>query len=682
MKRWPLTSIPGVGAGKPALRRGILMVLVVAMLGPVAVLGPAPTPAVAASRSVPAVSTYQTSDATPTQTSVRLTYEAPHEMVSHETGSGEWTFVVDANKQVRSVRIAVAEGPCAQGGEVLWETKVTDDELASGSGFRSAAFEGGSYCSHLLLKGVKKAQASVTITTPEVREPDRDPDPDPDVSPSPETSPSFEPSPSPSATSSPSPDPSPSPSASTSPTPTPSPSSTSVPLPVPGDEYSHRCSDDSTVDHRVLAGAVGPDPDAPFIYQRFYPSTLQVREGDLVEWCMNAGLDWHTISFSALDMDVASHPEPVAEKSLKWWRWDETGALAFHEEMLFGHELGDESAQCGRGPYYHLRAQPLCVLSSTKQDVSSSLWDEFFSIMRPGQFRTKIDLPPGSYRYFCKIHYQMNGFIQVVPEDTTPVNPTRAAIDNQIAQHHAQAEALFEELSDPSTAYNFEQRRWEVWAGATTSDRSVNIQQFMPARIDVAPGDQVHYIAGADEPNTVTFPGGRQVDAHAATNPQGGFSANGECGPHSCRSGTGAPWGMVGLAFVWSCDPDDRASGVPGNHLYVPAATTFRTADYVDPRERALHGCRAGALPELLTQPWYGGQQRAPGDLVVGVKTFHNSGTILDPAIPEARRTWESNGVMPAGKWPGDFDARFPTKGTFKYFCAAHEFMNGMVVVR
>lgn len=656
-----------------AIRRPVHLALAMAVMATgLMVVLPGTAPAGASTGSETETST----DSGSTETTTTLTHDSPQVSTSHDAGSGGWAFIIEGNKHVMSVRISVVENDCATGGETLWATKVTDEELKSGAVARKAAFAEGLYCSHLLLDGNKNATATVTSTVP-VR---REPEPDPSESPTSETSPSPEASPSESAM----------PDASASPTPSPEPTDTTS-------EYD-RCSKDTKVRHRVLAGATGPDPDAPFIYQKFYPSRLQVHQGDLVEWCFNAGVDWHTVTFLPVDMDVALHPEAEQEDRPRIWRWDETGQKAFDESFLFGHEEGDEKRlegdpkkKCGRGAYYHHEPLAPCEVDDTETKISSALWDEFFSIPKTGTFQARINLEPGLYRYHCNIHSSMEGFIEAVPQDQALANPSPLQIDAEIASDHAAAKELFEELSDPSNAYDFEERRWTVHVGAQTDDRSVAIEQFLPARIEVRRGDSVHYVAGSDEPNTVTFPGGRllegepltvthpdgrEFDLKSFSDPQGGFSAGGRCGPHSCPTGLGAPWGMTGLAFVWNCDADGRASGAPGTLPYIPPATANRTNGAMKD-----DGCVRGGLPEMITQPWYGDQQRAPGDLVVSEKTFHNSGTILDASLPDWYRTWPSNGVLPAGEFPSDFDAKFPTTGTFKYFCAAHEFMNGVVNV-
>ena len=58
----------------------------------------------------------------------------------------------------------------------------------------------------------------------------------------------------------------------------------------------------------------------------------------------------------------------------------------------------------------------------------------------------RIELPPGLYRYHCNIHSSMEGFVEVLPEEQTPLNPTHEQIDAEIARDHDSAQAVFEEL--------------------------------------------------------------------------------------------------------------------------------------------------------------------------------------------------------------------------------------------
>jgi len=433
------------------------------------------------------------------------------------------------------------------------------------------------------------------------------------------------------------------------------------------DEYA-RCSGHPDVDHRVLAGARGPDPDAPFTYTKYYPERLQVHSGDTVEWCFNGGYDFHDVQFLPGDMDARRHrhPQHSAHRS-HLVRPDETGLLGFEEEWLLGSRRADDSKSCGRTRWRQQETEEPCVLSTTKEWLSSSIWDRVWGMDFPGAFATRIDLPPGLYRYHCNLHAQMHGYIEVLPDRKPLVNPSVEDIESEILIDYADAKVTFDKLSDPSHAYDPTNKEWVVRMGATTKDRDVSIIQFMPARIDIAVGDRVRYLGGTDEANTVTFPGGEA---------QGSFVVNGECKPHGC-TGTIGPHGWVGTQAVWGCDPDAPAAGAP----MIPLA--FIPSNVGDPTGGGVpYGCLSGGTPEFAFSPHLSFEQRAPGDLVVTEQTFHNSGIVADPRLPDWFRTWEANDSGSAGAFPTEFDATFPNAGVFQYACSLHEFMNGVIAVQ
>ena len=419
---------------------------------------------------------------------------------------------------------------------------------------------------------------------------------------------------------------------------------------------------DAPVRHVVHAGWTNPgDRAEPFNYTSYFPAHLQVHRGDLVEWQFGEGYGgWHTVSFNA-----AGEVPP-------WFRTDEVpGVLGFGDEWLLGHERGDESRQCGRFSWLSVvdRQRP-CVLTTDQFDepgeqFSSSLLDRFFSTPDTGSFVAEVALPEGTYNYFCKMHQSMRGTLEVVAPRVELANPTEAELRARRDADHANAVARRAELS--KSAWNPVTREWTVRVGGETTDGRVGIYDYLPSKVKARRGDKVRFIAGTQEPNTVTF----------TSLPHGGFNFPGTCGTTSCSDdGRGQPFGLTGTAFPWSCDPDETSAGAPG----VPLAWVPTGVAYGPLRGAVPHGCvesEDGQMtPEMAAGPTLTTQQRAPLDLVVDRDTFHNSGILFDAALPK------SVSARPDGsRFPSTFDARFPTAGTFSYVCIAHEFMKGQIDV-
>lgn len=373
-------------------------------------------------------------------------------------------------------------------------------------------------------------------------------------------------------------------------------------------------------DWEVLAGAVHPtNPEAKYEYTRFYPEMLRVRRGQIVRWTFHGpnlrlgsepyGL--HTVSFLP-GQDRAGN---------NILREDEYATVGFRDDVFFG-------SRCGR------TGQPLCEVSSTDDFVSSG----FTSVFDASPFRARIDLPQGTYSYFCLIYPEMNGTIEVVPSATTL--PSQAQIDQiveqQIAEDSANADARVAELSEPRSEVVDGIRTWDVHAGAFTEDAHVELPKFLPASLPIEAGDRVRFLA-TDFVHNVAFP------------------ANLVGGP------TPAPHGLGGLAILPSCDFDEPTGGAPG----VIGLWRIRMPD-----------CPAHL--ELLYMPWVARVVRAPGNAILSEASYHNSGIIASSSFPDTHRPPAVTGLT----WATGFDADFPVAGTFAFRCMVHPaLMTGSITV-
>lgn len=361
----------------------------------------------------------------------------------------------------------------------------------------------------------------------------------------------------------------------------------------------------------IQAGAVHPrNKDAPYEYMRFYPDVIKVHQGQMVRWKI---LGFHTVTFSKKGRDPFLRPDEVP------------GTYAFAEAQAFGTECG--------------RAGKTCVVNkSTKFESSASplFTDE------PVDYR--IDLPPGRYRYFCEIHSQMYGTVQVVP-NSSPI-PTQKQVNAQIAKYVAKdsaaMDAIYKADQIPHSKVSSDGvREWRVKLGDQTRDNHVETIAYLPNDLKVAAGDRVKY----------EFPSYGHNDLHTVTFPQqltGGFSQ------------LPVPYGLAGMSFNPSCDFDGRTSGLPG---------------IIGPPWGAVIPCPADL--EFVLAPWLTDAHPSPGNVVLTPATYHDSGLLFPPHEPRIFR------VRPDGhEFPSSFVANFPAAGTFDFECDVHaEAMQGSVTV-
>lgn len=366
-------------------------------------------------------------------------------------------------------------------------------------------------------------------------------------------------------------------------------------------------------DHVVQAGALHPDnPSAPYEYTRYYPDTIKVHRGQTVRW--NAVGDGVATGFHTITFSSAGRPPFI--------RADEAPNAYGAPTAWFA---GSDCGRNGLGP---------CVLQSRDQFVSSGI-----PPLGGSPFEVTVDLPPGTYEYFCTVHPAMAGAVEVVG-DAEPVptpEQTAAARAAAIAQDSAAADELFAQDQVPHSTIEDGQRVHRVLLGDSTDDNHVSLIAYLPTNLDVAAGDKVRFVYNDDIVNEV----------HTATFPSavvGNFSP-----PH----GTG------GLGLSFGCDLDDVSGGLPG----IPGPWGV------------VLPCPANL--ELLFAPWMTSVNAAPGNEVATPATYHDSGMLIPPLAPDGFRALPGGGEL-----PDSFEAEFPNPGSFVYECNIHvDPMSGSIEV-
>lgn len=358
----------------------------------------------------------------------------------------------------------------------------------------------------------------------------------------------------------------------------------------------------------VRAGAVHPErPRAPYEFTRYYPDVMQVHRGQTVRWdFVGSGVNgFHTVTFSDAGATMR-RPDFVRPDELP-------GSIATTQ----GWSAGSGCGRAGSAP---------CAL-----DASTSWLSSGPPMLDRSPFRVTIDLPAGSYSYFCTIHPTMRGQVDVV-DDADPI-PTQAEIDadvaHEVAQDAAAADALVEAGQTPGFTIEDGHRVWTVRTGTSTADDHVAVLQYLPGALEVSPGDAVHFRFDpgiVNEIHTVTFPN----DA------VGGFSP--------------FPHGLGGWSFDPSCDVDAPEAGLPG----VPGPWF-------------IVSCPSNL--EWILAPWMFEQQRAPNDEIATAGVVHNSAILVPGSAPEFYR-----GLPPGSgrHFPSTFEAAFPVAGSFTYGCEIH----------
>lgn len=383
-----------------------------------------------------------------------------------------------------------------------------------------------------------------------------------------------------------------------------------APLATPGERSVDIAA--SVDDHLVVVGADDPgSPSLPSLadrleYHAYYPDTLQIHRGDVVRFRYEGE---HSVTFY-----------PGGERQDTLLVPDELPT----QIRLDGLFPSRDDCNLGAGRE-HL---PPCVLSSPDQYLNAGASPPNLDYTA----RVQIDLPPGSYAYFCIFHPAMRGEIEVVADEEEIPTPAEVEAERrtQVQADTAAAEAVIAAYEGPPREIVGDRSRWQVQVGGSTPDGRVAILGYLPVNLTIEPGDEVEFVLppmpGGDEGHSVSFL------------------------PDDVRPFTPLHY------YEFRCDVDGRDTGAPG----APGALAFLAIG---------SDCPEGELEMLWAPQAFAAPLRSPGNVVAGPRPVHDSGALLTPqeVCHDSCDPWTGQPL------PDRFEATFPQEGTFTYWCFLHD---------
>jgi plastocyanin len=223
----------------------------------------------------------------------------------------------------------------------------------------------------------------------------------------------------------------------------------------------------------VKAGINDPN-DRTIAVLQYLPAKVTVEAGTPVTWTWDETIEPHSVTFLAPGQTL---PEPGSDPSL------------FLPTPATGPIDGTSFVNSGLLPLGTARVQPLTL-----------------------EFDT-----PGTYSYFCVIHPQMVGQVEVVESggDTPKEVADRAAEEgSDWLTEGRSAKTIWEAKAPPETKNDDGSTTYDIEMGTSTAH--TDILAFHPTPLEIDAGDTIRFVNNSAAPHTGSFFG---TGAEQITNP-------------------------------------------------------------------------------------------------------------------------------------------------------------------
>jgi plastocyanin len=222
---------------------------------------------------------------------------------------------------------------------------------------------------------------------------------------------------------------------------------------------------DAPPDEIVVKAGINDPNDKTIAVLQYLPAAVTVEAGETVTWDWSGTIEPHSVTFLAPGQTL---PEPGSDPNL------------FAPTPAQGPIDGTSFVNSGLLPLGTARVEPMTLTFST----------------------------PGTYEYFCVIHPQMIGEVEVVEAGDGADSPLavaeRAAEEGQgWLEEGRAAKHVWEAKKPPTTENEDGTTTYDIEMGTSTAH--TDILAFQPTPVDLEPGDQIRFVNNSAAPHTASF---------------------------------------------------------------------------------------------------------------------------------------------------------------------------------